>query len=162
MTLGENVLDGSLEVNMEEVIGTNETKIKAYRIIPRNPFKRYLHSRFELTWTYSNSDHEKSHIGMILTTENNSIPCIKSDLNCDEDLYNDGSIKDILLRPSDAAWVFVSPEKHLYLKEMEKCRERPYNEDSTTKMWPSMRERAAPQTNERRNCVDTTALLGAG
>ena len=101
---------------MEEFIGTNETKIKAYRIIPRNTFKRYLHSRFELTWTYSNSDHEKSHIGMILTTENNSIPCIKSDLICDEDLFNDGSRENYHMKPVYEGYFYTI---HWMAKEQE-------------------------------------------
>ena len=131
LTLGENVLDGSLEVSMEEINGAKESKIRGrYRIIPKNPFKRFTHSQFELIWTYSDSYHEVSHLGMILSTENNSIPCINSDFSdCDENIYNDGSFQDIMLRPSDAAWVFVSPEKYVYLKEIEKCRERPFNED---------------------------------
>ena len=65
-------------------------------------------------------------IGIKLTTENNSIPCVKKERSCFR-LYQDGSAQGVLIHLTQWAEYNAYPEKYVLLKGKRNCRTEPYN-----------------------------------
>ena len=85
---------------------------------------------FQLSWTLKNTSDFLSKvisIGMFLSTENNSIPCITG--KCDDPGYNDGSVADFLITPGQIGYCYIFAEKYVFLEEIHKCRIQPYNQE---------------------------------
>ena len=68
---------------------------------------------------------------MTLSTENNSLPCVNSDMaHCSGiDVYLDGNCKDVVINLGQNLFANIYPVKFLFLEEQENCRKQPYNEE---------------------------------
>ena len=109
----------------ETAVGTME----GFLIVPlSSPSKENM--TFHLTWTLKNTSDFLSKvvsIGMFLSTENNSIPCITG--KCDGPGNNDGSVVDFLITPGQIGYCHIYAEKYLSLEEIKKCRAQPFNQE---------------------------------
>ena len=87
---------------------------------------------FELTLSVKNTSDFLSKvvsIGMALSTENNSIPCITSENKCVDPPYKDGSVTTFLISPGQVGLCYIYPKKYVYLEESNECRTHPYNQE---------------------------------
>ena len=103
LTFGINNKHGCPSLRFEEY-STREfglgTMAIGFLLIPLNLTSAEGDLAFRLTWTLNqNTDLPVVSIGMALSTENNSIPCISHNLGCDRGYYNDGSVKEMIINP---------------------------------------------------------------
>ena len=127
---GRNEIDGlSLRFEHLRVISFGPGKLNEYRITPLNFPPMNGLSDYEIKWTLNDTSGHSSKVnfvGMVLTTHNNSMPCVNSNLRCSTG-YNDGEIRFINIKLSEKGFFKVFPEKIIYLKELGTCRSQPYN-----------------------------------
>ena len=88
LTYGENILNNTVKLNFEQIYTGHFglKRLNAYTITPLNYLKE-LDLHLELTWTFGqgiglNHSSQNPLISITMSTENNSLPCISSNLLC--------------------------------------------------------------------------------
>ena len=109
LTLGENSIpDAGLVIYIRPTTGTNvlTLTIENPRILRPRPFK----------------GRAQTQVGVTLNAENNS-------LNCHGGKFYDGDVKPLLSLPGNDNVMIISPQKSIYLEDIQPCRHSPYNEE---------------------------------
>ena len=132
LSYGINEMAGLPSLRFEKIssrcsgVGTME----GFLIVPLSFPSSKENMTFQLSWAFKNTSDFLSKvisIGMFLSTENNSIPCITG--KCDGPGYNDGSVVEFLLKPGQIGYCYIYAEKYIFLQELHKCRTQPYNQE---------------------------------
>ena len=137
LTIGENAMTKGMEFSFEQLnlVTFNHKLYHAFFVTPVK-LATETDPEFELTWTFDKDqiNYFSSHllaVSMTLSTENNSLPCVNSDMaHCSGiDVYLDGDCKDVVINLGQNLFANIYPVKFLFLEEQENCRKQPYNEE---------------------------------
>ena len=127
LVLGQNVVGDGLKVDVSELIEHNEyhpiyTSYQYHKITPVN-FAPGMSLQYVLTYKFGfkeRLDEILHKTGISVTTENNTY--------CSTGvMYLDGEVNDHDAKLGEVNYLQITPEKYLYLENLENCRTRPFN-----------------------------------
>ena len=121
LKMGENSLEDSFKVILETMFCPGVPNF--FKVTPIG-FPHGQKMRFKLAYVFKNLsglvNSAMPTISAALASENNSIPI--------KDSYTDGEVEDFLVNVGNVKLLTTYPEKYIYDPDLEKCRNRPYNE----------------------------------
>ena len=116
---GENFIHG-LSLRLEWKIKSNSYDEKLNQIIPMGNLDDVVQHRFRMTYNFANSSLV-SYVDIALTSRNNS------HCNLGWSPY-DGDVAHVKAKTGEIKNVVLIPEKYIFDPNIEKCRDKPYND----------------------------------
>ena len=118
LSIGTNNISNTLQADFEQIYGVSLFKITPLNFSHGDPLDYDLYYYFEESLLLGNKTFQ---VGIRVSTENNSIPLSSQ--------TRDGDAEELLLNVGSVLFINqIRPEKYIYDKNIQKCREIPYNE----------------------------------